>query len=273
MKVGFERGLSDRELAGRRELREFQAEEARRDRETEDRAAYQSYLDTLAAEQERIPKAYQLEPVSWEEFRSNMPDESDQAVRGLVAARNVLTKQHVAHYRSKVASESLTDDDLLELGFDLSKRPADGSEVDAVFLRQAYSSFQAVQKEYSHDAHFDALSRFVDTYHLAPTFRNLQGGFSVLWHLGLVQPAAPKPAPDPSLNRHGVNLRIAPNPEVEREQARKRYREEVVIVDPRDGKGFTQYQLDNCVDADTYKRLVIGSKTLTIADVIKPGLK
>lgn len=275
MIVGLQRGLSERERASIREFKAFQVGEARREREAEDRSAYQIYLDTLASEQQRVPSAYQVQPLSFEEWRTNMPpDEQDPAVRGLVASLNAATKQHVAYYRDKAASESLSDEDLRELGFDLSKRPIDGSDVDGVFLRQAYDSFMAVQKsEYNHDLHFDALSKFIDAYRLNPTFRNIQGAFSVLWHLGLVQPAAPKP-PNPELNEHGVNLRIEPNPEVEREQARKRYREEVVVVDPRDGKGYTQFQLDNVVSADDFKRLTMGENFIpTIRTVIKPGLK
>jgi hypothetical protein len=90
----------------------------------------------------------------------------------------------------------------------------------------------------------------------------------------IVEKPLQEPERNPELNKHGVNRNVAPNPEFEKQQAQKRYREEIVVTDPRTGKGYTQYQLDHTVSADEYKRLVFGENFIpTISTVIKPNVK
>jgi hypothetical protein len=276
LRTGHFATLSERDYASIREFREFcETEEANR-LEAEDQQGYETYLQTLAQEQARTPKAYQITPLPFEEWRQNLPvGEADPKVRALVGTKNALTKAHVSYFRNKVVNQSLDDDDLLQLGFDLRQRHGDNSEVNPVLLRQSYDTLRALHaSEFDHDLHFGELSKFIDAYGLDPNLHNLESAFAMLWHLGIIQPKAAKPEPNPALNRYDDNLGVEPDSELEHDKTRRKYREEIVVTDPRTGQGYTQYQLDHVVDADTYKRLVIGQfKTLTIRDVIKPGLK
>lgn len=255
MRVGFERGLSERELRSRREFLEFVAEEQRKERDAEDRTAYQTYLNDLEAQQQRVPKAYRVQPLSFEEWRELMPgDQPDPTIRGLVATRTALTRQHVKHFRERTASESLTDDDLHELGFDLRQRPNDNSEVNPVLLRQAYETFLVLQPQYDHASHFNQLSDFINRYHLEPTEHNLECSFAILLHLGIIQQKPAEPERDPALNEHG-DLTIQLDPEVEREQKRHDYFNKPVVTDPLTHRSYTEAELDR-MGANEYRRLM-----------------
>jgi hypothetical protein len=251
--------LSERDHASIREFREFVRQEAEQALEIENKEQYRIYCDTLHAD--RTAPAFQLTPLSFEEFVKLMPEhETDATIRGLIATRMALSRSNVAHYRQKFLTKSLDDDLLQELGFDLTIRRTDGTDLDPVLLKQTYDSFRAICPEYDHDTHFTALSDCINTYSLDPNLRNLQTAFGLLWHLRVVEAKSSQSEPqrNPSLNKHGGNLRTAPDEQSEREQARKKYREEIVVTDPRDGKGWTQYMLDHVADAETYRRLVLG---------------
>jgi len=79
-----------------------------------------------------------------------------------------------------------------------------------------------------------------------------------------VQPSPVQPQPQPNLADNSAEI----------ERKRKRYREEVVVRDPRDNKGYSQYQLDHVVSADLYKFLMMGSTFVpTIRSLIDPRIK
>lgn len=271
--------LSERDWAAIRLRRAWEREEEAKQREMEDKQGYEAYLQTLAQEQARTPKAYQIAPLSFEEWRKNLPaEEADPTVRALVGTKNALTKAHVASYRQKFVNKSFSDDDLTELGFDLRVRPVDNSEIDLVHLRQCYDSFRSLyahaaqpgDPEYLHELHFNELSDFINTYNIDPNLHNLESAFAVLWHLHVIEP---KPEPEPELNQYGVNLNVERDPEQERQQKRHDYYNRIVVIDPRDGRTYTDYQLDQ-LSADEYKRLTMGEHFIpTIRTVVKPNVK
>jgi len=66
----------------------------------------------------------------------------------------------------------------------------------------------------------------------------------------------PAPARPEVINEYGVNLQIDRDPVLEARKRRERYETEIVVTDPETGKGWTQFQLDNIADSETYRRLM-----------------
>jgi hypothetical protein len=275
MRVGYERGLSDRDRDGLREFREFQKSEAEKERQEENLAAYQTYVDDLAMEQRRVPVAYKVQPLGFKAWVALMPDEQDPALRAAVATYTHLQNQNW-RTAQKQAAGALTDEQLMGYGFDLTIRPeytGDGElrSAQGEDGAKTHSEFMAACKNYDPAIDFDTLASFFRRNSLVASLDHLKLAWNGLTVLALVPEKPPVTAPTKALNSYGVSI-APPNMEVDLERKRKKYREDIVIRDPRDGKGFTQYQIDHVVDADTYKRLVLGENAVPlISHVIKPG--
>jgi hypothetical protein len=86
-----ELALSDRQRAEMKEYREFVKAEADKQRLSEDQEGYQQYIASLEVEQLRVPRAFRVEPLSFEEWRKFCPqNESDPVLRGAKASNLAL---------------------------------------------------------------------------------------------------------------------------------------------------------------------------------------
>jgi hypothetical protein len=283
MRIGYSRGLSDREHASAKEFRDFAAAESKKERLAEDRQMYERYVADLAREMVRVPVSLQVRPLPFDEWRALMPaGEETPELRGIIATHQANLN---ANWRSakKQAQQRLSDEQLSACGFvNLDFRPeyvtqdeliGDG---DMEKLREDYRKFRAGNPEYDHETHFDDMAAFFSRNKLCANFVNMRAAWSILTELALASPApAPLPAPaqNKELNSYGVNLNIAPpSAEFERQEAQRKYRTEIVVTDPKDGKGYTQFQTDHFMDASTFQRLFL-SGTPNVRDVIDPWVK
>jgi hypothetical protein len=283
MRTDYQTGLSDRDRAGLKEFRQFQKDEAERERLAENRGLYQKYVSDLSTQQARVPKGSRVQPLSFESFCTFLPDDEENPELRLLTATNRILECQVWRNTQSEVSGNLTDAALEMVGMDLDDRPEySGLELhgdDPEALPAIYARFISITPTYHHDWHFDVLAAFFQRNRLCATLTNLRTAFSLLSDLAIVpeKPAPAAPARTPELNRYGVNLTAdpgAPDPEVEKQRARKAYHETIVVRDPRDGKGYTAYMLDHATDADTYKRLVLGENFIPcISHVIRGDLK
>src|SRR5579872_7053383 len=123
---------SYRDQLERKERRAWIQEEAQRLRDAEDLRQYEEqYLETFKREQARVPKAGQIAPLSFKEWRSYMDhDEPDTALRGLKASSKSLWKRTMEVSRDAIANRPLEDWELETLGYDLSQRIHDDTDID-----------------------------------------------------------------------------------------------------------------------------------------------
>jgi hypothetical protein len=281
-RTDFKRGLSERELAGAREFRAFQKSEAEKERLAEDRQMYErTYVSDLRTQQLRTPKSLQVQPLPFDEWRALMPHEEDSPeLRGVIASHRALSNANMRTVQSRVLGV-LSDEDLEGAGFYMGDRPEayEGFGLvadDTQLLRKIYAQFIATTPDYDHELMWESLTGFFQRNRLAPTLENLRLAFKGLRELGIA-PEKPAPLPAPAqnkeLNSYGVNLNIAPpSAEFERQEAQRKYRTEIVVTDPKDGKGYTQFQTDHFMDASTFQRLFL-SGTPNVRDVIDPWVK
>jgi hypothetical protein len=277
MRTDYRSGLSDRDRAGLKEFRQFQKDEAEREKLEENKNAYQQFVADLEKDNRRTPKSLRIERLSFDEWLKFMPsDEADPVLRGALTTHAALTSTLWRNAKTQLQGQ-LSDQNLELCGFDLSYRPEhdalelnDGGEPEAV--REIFARFVATTPQYSHDVHWDSLCEFFRRNKLSVSLRHFQLAFGGLVQLAI---APEKPAPAPAPIRNAVNLnRAEPDPEWLKQQEKKKYREEIVCIDPRNGEKFTQYQLDHTVSADLFKFLMFGERFIpTIASVIKTGLK
>ncbi|MFL6437713.1 MAG: hypothetical protein ACJ71Q_09050 [Terriglobales bacterium] len=95
--------VSQRDIEGRREYREFAQAEAERQRLSEDQESYQRYVANLEDENRRTPPAFHVAPVSFNEFLRAMPqDVSDPELRGQMALQRCLGRRTAASEREQV---------------------------------------------------------------------------------------------------------------------------------------------------------------------------
>ncbi len=91
MRTGNISSLSERDWAAIRERRAFEQEERERQLLAEDQEQYQAYRNGLDLEQERVPRAYHVNHLSFEEWRSYTdPSIADPVVRGAAATNRAL---------------------------------------------------------------------------------------------------------------------------------------------------------------------------------------
>src|SRR5690242_12537087 len=102
---------SAREIAARRERREWIDAENRRIREQEDRSEYEKYVGQMKAER--------LTPLAFDEWRKFLPAENDAVVRGFVATDRANRKELLSVARDVISKRQLSDAELSEFGFDI----------------------------------------------------------------------------------------------------------------------------------------------------------
>lgn len=260
---------STRQQEARRERLEFERQFTEQARTAEDQAEYSKYVRQMQSEH--------LEPLTFEQWRGFVPaDEQSPQLRGAIATANSTVNRALVAMRDRVATQPLDDETLQEYGFDLTDRVRVEGELSQFVVRDSLRKFVAKEPRWSTEAHLDALSAFMTRCNLYPTPLNLARAFCLLWNLGIIRPKPPNLEqsqliePQTSgLNEHGINLTVEPDQEVERRKAWERYTSEIVATDPRNGRTWTQYQLDHEASADEYRRLVFGELAVPkVTDVI-----
>ena len=91
MRTGNLGSLSERDWAAIKERRAFEREEREKQLLAEDQEQYRAYRKGLDLEQERVPRAYRVNHLSFEEWRSYTdPSIADPVVRGAAATNKAL---------------------------------------------------------------------------------------------------------------------------------------------------------------------------------------
>ena len=248
--------MSLREQQLRRERVEFENQFNRERRRDEDHQQYKLYVKQMTSEQ--------LDPLSFDEWQNFMPaDEPSPVLRAAIASANSNVRRNVLLMSEMAAKQPLDDETLLQYGFDLEDRILIESELSPFAIKLALKAFVKKEPRWDTSLHWDAVREFMIRNKLNPTPENFSRAFCLLWNLAVIGPKPEEPQPEPqpnpeSLNAHGVNLRIERDPEMEKRLAWRGYTTEIVATDPRNGRTWTQYQLDHEADSETYRRLVFG---------------
>lgn len=242
------------------EHREFVQQEERRRRDHEDHVEYAQYVEQVESEQRRCAPAQRIEPLTFEEWRTFIPEElkdAPAAVRGTAATNKALWRVLSRSVKAEVESGVLEDQKLSQLGFDIRKRPTQ-------------QNFELEFTPFSLGALFEKLrkrdSRFVPTLHVQPVCeflvrnRLMFGGnhpdlaFNILWNFGIIGPTVEPESQPEGANQFGVELRVEHDPAVEARKRREAYGTKIVATGP-DGHQYTQFQLDR-LPADEVLRVL-----------------
>ena len=278
MRVGSFRSLSERDLAGMREFREFAKQEDEKQRLVEDQAEYAKYASIVDEEQKRVPRALKVSPVPFETWRS-FTDQSiaDPVLRGAQATHAVLLHKvrtdeaaeiEAANKKAREAVAAGKRDDAFTMGEQTRKLRFPNIEAASAFAKaEAQAFLESTPAYYATQKNWDAMRSYVEAQGVTVPDRYVFAlAFTRLSALGLLEQPAPEPEPEAPPVEHVQE----PDPEEIKRQQRDRYRTEIMIIDPQTGLGYTEYQLDR-LPADEYKRLMLGEhSTPTISDVIRP---
>jgi hypothetical protein len=245
---------SERDHIAARERREWIAAEEKRVRLEADDREYKKYVGEL--------RGTGITPLDFDEWRSHIPKElkdADPAIRGVAAsaASNLQRLARVATDRIK--NSKLTDEELELLGFDLHNRMDIPELLSAPGIAMAFEHFAKRDSRCDLKLHFQPMADFLSRNNLFPSDDHIKRTFNLLndTHL-LLEPPAPAPEAErpAGVNSYGVNLGIERDLALEARQRREKYEREIVVVDPENGKGWTEYQLDHQADSETYRRLM-----------------
>ena len=256
---------SARDDLGRRERIAFERAEQQERIDAEDHEQYRKYVGQLECEQARTAPAFREAPLDFETWRKYMPaDESNPEVRAAIATNRSLIQNTMKVARDRIAGTPLTDDELQTLGYDISERCEKPElELTTGAIVEFFSRFADMEPRFDRKTHVAPVGAFLARNRLLPVTDAIARTFYLLESMHLIEP---KPERSPELNEYEVNLHITPpSPEFLREQQQRDYFTKIIVVDPRDGKPWTQYQLDR-TDAANLRRL------LKIAETIKRPL-
>jgi hypothetical protein len=276
LRVGSFRSLSERDLAGMREFREFAKQEDEKQRLAEDQAEYAKYASIVDEEQKRVPRALKVSPIPFETWR-NFTDQSvvDPVLRGAQATNAALlhkvrsdeaAETEAANKKARDAVAAGKRDDAFTMGEQTRKLRFPNIEAASAFAKaEAQAFLESTPAYYATKKNWETMRSYVEAQGVTVPDRYVFSlAFTRLSELGLLEPA---PEPEPEAPPVDVQ---EPDPEEIKRQQRDRYRTAVVIIDPQTGQGYTEYQLDR-LPADDYKRLMLGEhSTPTISDVIRP---
>lgn len=244
---------SVREIEAAREKREWIDAENQRIRERENKAEYQKYVQQVKAER--------LTPLPYEDWRKLLPADDDPAIRGFVATDRATRKELLTVAKDVIAKQRLSDGELDEFGFDIRYRPNYEMELTPAIIADVFSKFRDREPRFDAGLHLETVGHFLELNRLVLSGPHVQIAFNLLWGLGLIEPkpapvSEPAPARPEGVNEYGVNLQVDRDPAIEARKRREKYETEIVVTDPETGKGWTQFQLDNLADSETFRRLM-----------------
>lgn len=105
-RTGNLRSLSTRDWAAIRERREFEKQEADRQRLAEDRVEYDKYVQIVEEDQRRVPPAYRIGCLDFDTWRSYAPQqENDPVLRGTQATNAALLSRVRKHEAAELEGE------------------------------------------------------------------------------------------------------------------------------------------------------------------------
>lgn len=252
---------SERDYLAAREFREFVREEEEKQRVNEDAEEYQKYVAQVKSEQQRLAPAERIKPLTFSKWRECIPAELRDAppvVRGGAATATACMRTLATVAIDRLKRAELTDQELATLGFDPEGRMLlPEVELSVPVLVDIFTKFNEREPRYRKPLHYGPITDFLLRNNLILSERNVELIFNHLLGVGAI--ALPEPEPEPvrptGVNEFGVNLSMAPNPEVEKRKQWERYTTAVVCTDPETGKGYTEYMLDR-VDSENYRRLM-----------------
>jgi len=232
-----------------REFRKFVEQE----RLNEDREQYRLYTEQFDREQEGVPKVRRAEPVSFDVWRSAIPEEmrkSDNAIlRGLVASTNSSFRQLNTIAVDRLQSAELSNEELEFLGFDPNDRFISAeAELSVPAIRLAFDEFKATEPRYSFREHYGTVTDFLYRNRLFPSIRHLALVFNHLFDLHLL-PEPQEPEPEQETR---IEDAVDPDPETQRAKRRQDYYSKPVIEFA--GKKYTEADLDR-MSSEEYARV------------------
>lgn len=247
---------SEREYQQARERRAWIAEEARKQREAEDREEYIKYVNELESQQRQSARAERIEPLTFEKWRRCIPEELKDApasLRGAAASLNSNTSRILNIAFDRLKNGELTDEELHTLGFDPDDRVLfPEAQLSQPVIVDVFNRFADREPRYVRTLHFEPIADFLSRNKLVPSERHVALTFNHLLGIGAL--SQPEPEPEPA--KPSINLQIEPDPELEAQKRREKYEREIVVIDPETQKGWTAYQLDYFADSETYRRLM-----------------
>jgi hypothetical protein len=245
-----------------RARREFIEQENRKEREKEDRANYEAYVRGLRDQNYRLAPANRMEIPAFESIAPHLDQSKTDAKRrwdeGLVdyySAFNVTLLRELADRPLEPLQPDV---------FDGIPRSKSSDPIDQEKVREAFQDF------YDTEIRFRRLNRaqrkhvvglmaaFCERNDLNPeSLSALSMAWSVLWETAQIPHAEVEPEPEaPVESAEDREKREA----AEREEKRRAYFENVIIVDPRNGQQHTAYTLER-LSAEDY-RIVMGMPKL-----------
>jgi hypothetical protein len=249
---------SERDIAASRERRAWIEAENKRVRNAEDQAQYANY--------EQQMKSERLTPLPYEQWAKLLPEEDDPVVRGTFASNRAAWTQFATVTKERVASQSLDDDELVELGFDVRFRPNWELEYTSHGVAAMFEKFRERESRFVPSLQFRPVGDFLLRNKLILSGPHIEIAFALLWNLNLI---APKPEPEPEARK--VNLAVEPDPALIERKRREEYGTKIAVTGP-DGRGYTQFELDR-LGSDEYKSVMrlFGDRQPRFSNVISPA--
>ena len=277
MKTGNLSSLSERDLIAIKERREWEKQEADRERLAEDTVGYERFVQIVRDGQRRVAPAHRIEPIPFDAWRAYAdPAISDPVVRGAAATNAALLSKirtgEAIHLEAgrKTAREAVIagkPDPDWKIPASAASLKMSIEDATAFTKAQAEIFLKTTPAYYPCKQNWDRMRSYIEVQGIViPNLEVFTQAFERLSDLGLLE-QRPAPVPEPI----SKSQEPQPDPEELRQQKRNEYLTKIAVIDPRTGEGLTEYQLDR-LPADEYKRLVLGEfRTPRITDVIKPG--
>lgn len=220
----------------------FENNIARQERQVQDKAAYEQYR--------RENEAERLTPLSFEEWAKFISENDDPAIRGASASNRATWRQLANVTKTRIANDTLSDEELSELGFDLRHRPNWRFEYTSHGIAAMFERFRDREPRFVSALHLSPVGEFLGNNNLILAGPHIEIAFNLLWNMNLIQ-AKPEPVSEPEAPK--VNLQVEPDPAREREQRRRDYFEKTIIT--HEGVNYTQAALDK-LSATDFRRVM-----------------
>jgi hypothetical protein len=242
-----------------RARREFIEQENRKHREKEDRTNYEAFVRGLREQNYRTAPANRVEIPTFEAIAAHLnPSNKNAKQRFDAAVVAYYSASSVKLLRQMVDRPLENFEPTIFQG--LPRLTAD-QQANTERVREACHDFFDTEIRFRRLSRMqrkqvtELLAAFCDRNNLNPECRDVWAiAFNCLYEAHLI-PAQAEPEHEPEVPVESDEARQA-REELDRATRRRAYRERVVVTDPRNGHGYTQYQLDNEVTADEYVRLL-----------------
>jgi hypothetical protein len=210
LRTGNLGSLSERDWAAIKERRAFEREERDKQLLAEDQAEYDKYVQAIEAEQTRTPRAYRVEPISFDQWRSYADSSiADPVLRGASATHAALLSKSRRDEAATAEKEREKDRETV-----LAGKPDPGWKIPAIrsgqnmsvaeektFVREQARLFAENNSEFlPSKENFNNILDYLWTQGVStPHKEALKAAWLRLRELGLIEERpAPEPAPEPT---------------------------------------------------------------------------